>query len=171
LRNKYAFEEGSSASGIDFPGLNVDMKVTSISQPQSALPHKSARQMVYGLEHSILIFNFEKSDDRKSKTSNLYITYTLFLTPSRTADFQTTKAIIDILDNEGNKDDVMAYLFDSRLLFDEVEAAQLATEVLSKRPKLGFDMNSNDLRQRWKYFGMLDQVGRAYADIQVYRAR
>ena len=35
LSNKYTFELGNSASGIDFPDLEVDMKVTSIRQPQS----------------------------------------------------------------------------------------------------------------------------------------
>jgi hypothetical protein len=35
LREKYDFKEGSSASGIDFLELEVDMKVTSIRQPQS----------------------------------------------------------------------------------------------------------------------------------------
>ncbi|GIW00012.1 MAG: hypothetical protein KatS3mg058_1415 [Roseiflexus sp.] len=33
LREKYDFKEGSSASGIDFPEIEVDMKVTSIRQP------------------------------------------------------------------------------------------------------------------------------------------
>lgn len=33
LQEKYEFEVGNSASGIDFPGLLVDMKVTSINQP------------------------------------------------------------------------------------------------------------------------------------------
>ena len=41
LQTKYEFEEGSSASGIDFPGLLVDMKVTSITQPQSSCPRYS----------------------------------------------------------------------------------------------------------------------------------
>jgi len=45
----YSFEEGNSASGIDFPNLRVDMKVTSIKQPQSSCPFKSARQKIYGL--------------------------------------------------------------------------------------------------------------------------
>ena len=30
LRNRYDFEEGNSASGIDFPSLLIDVKVTSI---------------------------------------------------------------------------------------------------------------------------------------------
>lgn len=44
LHADYAYEEGSSAKGIDFPALNVDMKVTSVRQPQSSSPFKSARQ-------------------------------------------------------------------------------------------------------------------------------
>src|SRR5262245_63113768 len=35
LATKYRFTPGNSASGIDLPGLNVDIKVTSIAQPQS----------------------------------------------------------------------------------------------------------------------------------------
>lgn len=33
LQQKYEFTQGSSAKGIDFPELGVDMKVTSIRQP------------------------------------------------------------------------------------------------------------------------------------------
>ncbi len=42
LRGKYTYEEGSSAKGIDFPALEVDMKVTSVKQPQSSSPFESA---------------------------------------------------------------------------------------------------------------------------------
>ena len=53
LCGDYAYEEGSSAKGIDFPSLNVDMKVTSIKQPQSSSPFKSARQKIVGLGFSL----------------------------------------------------------------------------------------------------------------------
>ena len=62
LSGSYAFEEGSSASGIDFPELEVDMKVTSIKQPQSSCPFRSARQKIYGLGYSLLVFVYEKAD-------------------------------------------------------------------------------------------------------------
>ena len=52
LHAKYEYVEGSSAKGIDFPKLRVDMKVTSIRQPQSSCPFKSARQKIYGLGYS-----------------------------------------------------------------------------------------------------------------------
>lgn len=57
---KYEFEEGNSATGIDFPGLSVDMKVTSIRQPQSSCPFKSARQKIYGLGYSLIVFVYDK---------------------------------------------------------------------------------------------------------------
>ncbi|MFW5883558.1 MAG: restriction endonuclease, partial [Verrucomicrobiota bacterium] len=44
LVDKYTYVFGSSAKGIDFPELEVDLKTTSIKQPQSSCPFKSARQ-------------------------------------------------------------------------------------------------------------------------------
>ena len=44
LEGKYLFEQGNAAKGIDFPELEIDIKVTSIDQPQSSSPFKSARQ-------------------------------------------------------------------------------------------------------------------------------
>lgn len=43
LHSKYKYAEGSSAKGIDFPELGVDMKVTSVKQPQSSCPFRTAR--------------------------------------------------------------------------------------------------------------------------------
>ena len=62
LNARYTYDAGSSAKGIDFPGLNVDFKATSIKQPQSAAPFKSARQKVQGLGYSLLIFVYQKTD-------------------------------------------------------------------------------------------------------------
>lgn len=44
LLEKYEVKLGNAASGIDLPELEVDIKVTSITQPQSSCPFKSARQ-------------------------------------------------------------------------------------------------------------------------------
>lgn len=46
LQGEYTYVKGSSAKGIDFPKLGVDIKVTSIRQPKSSCPFKSARQKV-----------------------------------------------------------------------------------------------------------------------------
>ena len=56
VSQQYDYVRGSSASGIDFPELGVDMKVTSIAQPQSSCPFKSARQKIFGLGYSLIVF-------------------------------------------------------------------------------------------------------------------
>ena len=56
LSQRYDFMEGSAAKGIDFPDLDVDVKTTSISQPQSSCPYKQARQKIFGLGYSLLVF-------------------------------------------------------------------------------------------------------------------
>lgn len=110
LRNRYYFDEGSSAKGIDFPELGVDMKVTSIKQPQSSCPYKSARQKIFGLGYALLIFIYKKTDDRKTKTGTLNILHTVFVEQHRTADYQTTRGIIQIVKNDGNVDDLVGFM-------------------------------------------------------------
>ena len=48
LLERYDFPPGNAAKGIDLPGLNVDIKVTSIRQPQSSCPFRSARRQARG---------------------------------------------------------------------------------------------------------------------------
>ncbi len=63
LMGRYSFAGGNSASGIDIPSVNVDIKVTSIKQPQSSCPYTSARQKIFGLGYNLIIFVYEKADD------------------------------------------------------------------------------------------------------------
>lgn len=46
LKNKYEFNTGSSAQGIDFPDktINTDLKVTSNKKPQNSCPFKDIKQ-------------------------------------------------------------------------------------------------------------------------------
>lgn len=79
LHEKYIYLSGSSARGIDFPELMVDMKVTSIRQPQSSCPFKSARQKIFGLGYSLLIFVYAKEDDLLDHLlSHRYSTYNIY---------------------------------------------------------------------------------------------
>ena len=65
LEEKYSYEVGNSASGIDFPSLEIDIKVTSIKQPQSSCPFRSARQKIYGLGYNLLVFVYDKISRKK----------------------------------------------------------------------------------------------------------
>src|SRR3972149_624553 len=84
LQSRYGYTRGSSAKGIDFPELEVDIKVTSIRQPQSSCPFKSARQKVYGLGYSLLVFVYDKHDDAATRTGRLDIQHTIFVLKERT---------------------------------------------------------------------------------------
>lgn len=134
----YQFEEGNSANGMDFPGLLVDMKVTSIRQPQSSCPFTSARQKIYGLGYSPIIFVYEKTDDEVSRTARLNIANTIFVEAEHTADFQVTKGIRDILENKGNQDDLVAFLADCYYSGDEDELGVLAQDLLHGKPEQGY---------------------------------
>lgn len=160
VAQKYDYKIGNSASGIDFPSLDVDIKVTSIKQPQSSSPFKSARQKVYGLGYHLLVFVYDKTDDEKARTSRLDILHTIFVSKERTADFQMTRGLLSILDNQGNEDDVIAFFSEKNLPLDEIGAATLAKEVLGKRPEQGYLTISNALQWRLQYRRAIDEAGK-----------
>jgi hypothetical protein len=170
LKSRYEFKEGSSASGIDFPDLLVDMKVTSVRQPQSSCPFKSARQKVYGLGYSLIVFVYDKIDDSKKKAATLNILHTIFIEAERTADYQMTRGIHRILENEGNKDDITAFMHDKLLPVDDIEMDKLAEEIISNPPVQGFLTISNALQWRLQYSRVIDSAGREQGVLAIYRA-
>jgi hypothetical protein len=160
LRSRYEYARGSSAKGIDFPELDVDIKVTSIRQPQSSCPFKSARQKIYGLGYSLLVFVYDKKDDPQAQTGLLDIQHTIFVEKQRTADYQMTVALRRMVENGANRDDILAY-FEERLLpIDSIEAESLAEEILRNPPELGYLTISNALQWRLQYSRVIEQAGK-----------
>jgi hypothetical protein len=161
LRARFEFHEGSSAKGIDFPELDVDMKVTSVKQPQSSCPYKSARQKIFGLGYSVLVFVYDKTDDPATSTGRLEVKHVIFIEQERTADYQTTTGICKILDNQGNKDDLLAFMQERMLPVDEIEAGNIADELLRRRPQIGYLTISNALQWRLQYRRVIEMAGAA----------
>lgn len=159
LQARYECEAGSSAKGIDFPDLDVDMKVTRITQPQSSCPFKSARQKIYGLGYGLLIFVYDKIDDEYQRTGKLNILHTVYVEKHRTADYQTTVGLRQILANHGNLDDVIAFLTERYLPVDEIQLLQLAEEILANPPQIGYLTISNALQWRLQYRRIIDTAG------------
>ncbi len=160
LRVRFDYARGNSAKGIDFPKLGVDIKVTSIRQPQSSCPFKSAKQKIYGLGYSLLVFVYDKKDDRQSKSATLNIKHVVFVENGRTADFQTTSGVLRILDNAGNADDLVAFMMERFLPVDEIQAESLAKEILNRRPEVGYLTISNALQWRLQYARVIEQAGK-----------
>ena len=159
LQTSFSFDAGNSAKGIDLPGLGVDLKVTSVTQPQSSCPFKSARQKIYGLGYALLVFVYEKKDDTKARAARLKIRHTVFVEEARTADFQTTSGLRRLIDNSANEDDIVAFLEERMLPIDEIGIRSLAQEILRKPPEVGYLTISNALQWRLQYSRVIDQAG------------
>lgn len=168
LSKRYAYEEGNAARGIDFPLLRVDVETTSIRQPQSSCPYRSARQKIYGLGYSLLIFIYEKTDDHGARTAQLNILHVVFVESPQTGDFQMTKGLRQILDNEGNRDDLVAFMMDKNLPVEEIELNSLADELLTDTPPQGYLTISNALQWRLQYRRVIEQAGKAAGVIRIH---
>ena len=160
LQSAYEYIRGSSAKGIDFPELGVDIKVTSVRQPQSSCPFKNARQKIYGLGYSLLVFVYDKHDDPATRTARLDMQHTIFVEQERTADYQTTAGLRRILEQNANRDDIVAFFHERMLPVDEVGLEALAAEVLRKSPELGYLTVSNALQWRLQYGRVIEQAGK-----------
>ena len=159
LSTHYEFEQGNSAKGIDFPSIDVDVKVTRITQPQSSCPFKSARQKIYGLGYSLLVFVYDKVDDQSLRAARLQVLHTVFVEASRTADYQTTSGILKLLENGANADDLAAFMLERFLPVDEVQAFHLAEEILVNPPQLGYLTISPALQWRLQYSRIIQFAG------------
>lgn len=167
LSQRYSFIEGSSARGIDFPDLAVDMKVTSIRQPQSSCPFQSARQKIFGLGYSLLVFVYEKEDNQAFETGHLRFFHTVFVNEAQTADYQTTVGLRQILENNGNEDDLTAFMYDRNLPVDEIEAHRIAQELLNNPPNIGYLTISNALQWRLQYRRIIEQAGQVEGILKI----
>jgi restriction system protein len=147
----YIYERGSSASGIDFPELGVDVKVTSIKQPQSSCPFRNASQKVYGLGYHLLVMVYDKADNHETRSSQMRFVHAVFVHAERTGDYQTTQGIHDILIRKGNADDISAYLQERNLPLDEIGLQALTERIMESPPCLGYLTISNALQWRLQY--------------------
>jgi len=151
LSRRYEMETGSSASGLDLPSVNTDIKVTSIKQPQSSCPYRDSKQKIYGLGYNLIVFVYRKSDDDSTHKGMLeYLSCTL-IKAERTADYQTTRGLLDIIKNNGNEDDIYAFLNDHSIPGDEVTLYNFAKQILKQPPLMGYLTISNALQWRLQY--------------------
>lgn len=151
LADKYELKIGSSAKGIDLPSVDIDIKVTSIKQPQSSCPFKDAKQKIFGLGYNLLVFVYDKIDNPKTKTANLEFVSCSFVSKERTADYTTTYRLREMVKDKANVEDVVAYLNDKNIPADEITLQQLAEQILKTPPEQGYLTISNALQWRLQY--------------------
>lgn len=151
LNKNFDMTTGNSANGLDLPSINTDIKVTSINQPQSSCPFSDSKQKIYGLGYHLIVFVYQKTDNLKARTGKLKFVSCTFIDKSRTADYQTTTGIRNIVKNNGNEDDLYAFLCDHKIPSDEVTLMNMAKELLKNPPEVGYLTISNALQWRLQY--------------------
>lgn len=151
MQSHYSVELGNSAKGIDLIGSNIqtDIKVTSVTQPQSSCPFKNARQKIYGLGYNLLVFVYGKQDT--NSYCKLLFTNCTFIDKDRTADFTTTKKLREMVYDGANKEDIAGFLQDKNIPGDEIVYNNLADEILARLPEQGYLTISNALQWRLQY--------------------
>lgn len=151
LCDKYIVEIGNSAEGIDLPSIDIltDIKVTSIKQPQSSCPFKSASQKIFGLGYNLLVFVYEKRDEENKCFLNFK--NCTFVEKERTSDFTITKRLIEMKNDDANEEDIISYLIDRNIPGDEITYNDLAKRILSEDFQQGYLTISNALQWRLQY--------------------
>lgn len=151
LAEKYTFEAGNSARGIDLPGESImtDIKVTSVDRPQSSCPFQDARQKIYGLGYNILVLIYKKQDFVDKCT--LEFRNCTFISASKTGDYTLTKHLIEMMNNGASKEDIIEYFNHMSLPGDSYSYSRLADEVLRSPPSQGYLTISNALQWRLQY--------------------
>jgi hypothetical protein len=159
LGEHYWYKLGNAASGTDFPDLELDVKATSIRQPQSSCSFRSAEQKVYGLGYNLIVFAYEKKDDHARKAAILEFKHLVFVSKNKTGDYQTTSGLLGILKRNGNRDDIVGFLEERNLPLDDVGRVKLADLILKRPPELGYLTISNALQWRLQYSRIIDLAG------------
>ncbi|MDR2379678.1 MAG: hypothetical protein LBE08_00625 [Bifidobacteriaceae bacterium] len=159
LQARFDLEVGNAANGLDFPSIDTDLKVTSLRQPQSSCPFKSATQKIYGLGYNLLVIVYVKRDNQKERAAYLDIKHVVYIDKSRTGDFTLTKLIRDVVEQsmsaavgkDAAVEDLAALLEDKNLPLDDVSRRQLAERLLDETPEQGVLTISNALQWRLQY--------------------
>lgn len=159
LAERFELEPGNAANGLDFPSLNLDLKVTSSKQPQSSSPYRESAQKIYGLGYNLLVIVYDKRDEPAEQVAYLDIQHVIYIDKSRTGDYTLTKAIRDTIEagheapggTEALIEDLDALLQDKGLPGDDVTRRALAERLVAETPKQGYLTISNALQWRLQY--------------------
>lgn len=160
LSERFDLEVGNAARGMDFPSLNLDLKVTSLKQPQSSSPFASATQKIYGLGYHLLVVVYAKRDVAEERAAYLDIKHVIFIDASYTGDYTITRLIRNVVlesepagddSRETKIEDVDAILQDKNVPLDEVSRRQLAERIVDDVPAQGVLTISNALQWRLQY--------------------
>lgn len=142
LIGRFRFNPGSRGQGVDFPDLNIDLKVTSIVKPQCSAPLAGTHEKIYGLPYNLLLVVYEWKSGPKGRQT-LEFMAPILIPRRKTGDHRLTATIRDILDNpqlprSAKKQLITRLIKDESVLYVERELApKIAERVLREKPEQG----------------------------------
>ena len=86
--------------------------------------------------------------------------HAIFIERNCTADDQMTRHLLQIIENDGNMEDIVAFLQDKNLPVDDIQARNLAERILRDPPPQGYLTISNALQWRLQYGRVISQAGK-----------
>ena len=101
--------------------------------------------------YNLLIFVYEKKDDGVTETTSLVIKEVIFVHREQTADSQTTKGLLGILERDGTQEDIVAFLEERNLILHEEGMEALARRIMDNPPEQGYLTISNALQWRLQF--------------------
>ena len=72
---------------------------------------------------------------------------------------QTTKGLRQIIEDNRNKDDLVAFMYERNLPLDDIQANRIAKEILGRKPEQGYLTISNALQWRLQYGRIIEEAG------------
>jgi restriction system protein len=103
---------------------------------------------------------YDKADDAVTNAARLNMQHVIYIDSERTADYQTTFGILEILRRDGNVEDVAAFLDERNLPLDEIGRDALAKRIMTDPPKQGYLTISNALQWRLQYSRAITIAGK-----------
>jgi hypothetical protein len=99
---------------------------------------------------------YDKEDRPQTKTAKLDFISCSFVSKERTADYTTTFRLREMVEDNANVEDIVAYLNDKNIPADEITLLQLAEQILNTLPEQGYLTISNALQWRLQYQRIVD---------------
>ena len=139
LNELYNFDYQTD-KGISFPekDINTNILVVSKEKPESMCVFKNAMQKIYGLGFNVILFIYEKEDNHDQKASRISFKKCAFIEKERTADYDITFQLIQMIENDAQKDDIIGFLMDHNMPADELKLNHIAEQILINPPKQGY---------------------------------
>lgn len=137
-----------------------DARLKIALRASASLANDHADRVLFPLSSPDLLSRLRlRTEEDDATMDRLNILHTIFVDRSRTADFQTTSGLVQIVQNDGNLDDVLAFFGERMLPLDDIQAQTLAEAVLAALPDIGYLTISNALQWRLQYSRVIKQAG------------